>query len=470
MYIFWRKRTRERDKELKGSQKAANKSTKENPLSALQNIKFHAFPTEDIPSKQLDATETPTAAAGKSATTPVTPVSTTGINLIDGKSTVGKSLQLDNIKFHAFPGQNEGDTSSHTFQPFHSTISPIGISSPTEKPLRESNHLSSPFGRLTTTTGGSPAAGPRRLPPMHPPTPTAGRSDSAAATTPTVDESNTGQRSNRPSRFTFRPPPEIKEPSKAEENVQNHDKQPSLPNAYARKGSIPFELSMKTPTTEINEPATPSRFSFRPPPEMKGPSLHVEVEGDQDRQKMPPLLSSFSKKGSTAFERTNSAAGIRYSIHSHSLPHSSLITSSRLLCHKQSPWIFAETLGPLVAQRSNVGFNKQISFAGIPDPADMLSKQNSAVGGLFSKQVSRLTNTSSIGEEHFILTEEEVNKMKVSELRRRLKDLGLSSLGRMDELKDRLIEHGLLAASPKKTMMKSGTSDAAIGTETPYTF
>ena len=120
-----------------------------------------------------------------------------------------------------------------------------------------------------------------------------------------------------------------------------------------------------------------------------------------------------------------------------------------------------------MAQRSIVGgFNKQISFAGIPAPVDPLSKQNSAVGD-FSKQISRLTNTSSIVEE--IFTEEQVNKMKVSELRRHLKDLGLSSLGRMDELKDRLIEHGLMAAKPKKSPGKGGANESVIGNYTSYT-
>ena len=118
-----------------------------------------------------------------------------------------------------------------------------------------------------------------------------------------------------------------------------------------------------------------------------------------------------------------------------------------------------------MAQRSCV-FNKQISFIGIPEPADTLSKQNSAVGA-FSKQISRLTNTSSVGEELF--TEEQVNKMKVAELRRHLKELGLSSLGRMDELKDRLIEHGLMAVKPKIPSAKGGASDDVIGTHTSFT-
>ena len=57
--------------------------------------------------------------------------------------------------------------------------------------------------------------------------------------------------------------------------------------------------------------------------------------------------------------------------------------------------------------------------------------------------------------------------MKVSELRRRLKDLGLSSLGRMDELKDRLIEHGLLAPIRKEVMVKGGANEVSvIGTRT----
>ena len=304
-YIFWRKRIRKHGNDIQETTKLAAKTAKENPLSALQNLKFHAFPTDATPPKQPDVTKTP-AAVDKSIIS-TTPVSTTGINLIDGKSTVGKS-PLDHLKFHAFPTDDSSAQKKDDQHPFQSVISPIGLSSPAEKPLRDTadnNQISSPFGRLIATTiGASPAAGPRRLPPMHPPT--SGKSDTAPATTTGGRQSKRPTRftfrpppekvketpskveetvQNRNKQFTFRPPPEIKVSSKSEENIQNRDRQPHVSNAHTRKGSIPFEISMMGLTADVHD------------------------ENDPDRPKMPPLISAFSKKGSAAFERTNSAAG-----------------------------------------------------------------------------------------------------------------------------------------------------------------